>query len=198
MIMRAAFRTLKDTAGLPADADADAPALARASDGADPLAADPAMQGGRLVEILRGLDLDALLAGAPGADFLFVDGRTHASIDGFGEQVRPDSSPDLEISADPAGPLVLPGLPDHELLAKDADVAQVLPGVTDDDFLFLAKDADLPLVLPGDDEILGMLDAPTGLIPGLSNDMLTLDAGEGGLRDYDAARLLHDHDDWLF
>ena len=198
MIMRAAFRTLKDAPGLPADPEADAPSYARVSDRADPLVPDPAPQDHALVDVLRGLDLDALLAGAPEGDFLFVGGRTHASIDGFGEQVRPDSPSDLEIPAEPAGPLVLPGLPDHDLLGKDAGVAQVLPGVTDDDFLFLGKDADLPLVLPGEDEVLGMLDAPTSLIPGLSTDMLTLDAGEGGLRDFDAARLLHDHDDWLF
>lgn len=201
MIIRAAFRPQKDDPGRPglaSDGDPEAPVFIRPSDDADPLTFDPGPEDRSLVDMLRGLDLDALLAGAPGTDFLFPAGRAPAAPDGFAEQVETAWRPDLDVSAHMGDPLVLPGVPDPLVRVKDADVAQVLPGVTDDDFLHLGKDADLPLVLPGEYDVPGMLEPSLNPVPGLSNHMLILDAGEGGFRDLDAARLLPDHDDWLF
>ncbi|MBF0665830.1 MAG: hypothetical protein IR159_09885 [Brevundimonas sp.] len=151
------------------------------------------------VDILRGVDLDALLAGPAGSDFLFQAGREHVSPDGFQEEARPFSKPGPEVWADPVEPLVLPGSGEAHDLAREADVAQVLPGLDDDDFI-LAKDADLPLVLPGELDSPGELALePSFGFGGASGHMLTLDPGEGGFRDLaDEIGLLNDHDGWLF
>ena len=193
MNIRAAFRTPTDALDPPVPAigpDADAAASGRAPDapGSDPDAGDQSF-----VDILRGLDLDALLAGPPVADFLFGDGRLYAPVDGFAEQVRPESWPHLQSPADPGEPLVLPARPDPGPLSGAADVAQVLPGLSEDDFI-LGEDVDLPLVLPGEDDVGEMLtlEPRLDLAPGGHSDMLTLDPGEGGFLD------LHDADGWLF
>ena len=83
---------------------------------------------------------------------------------------------------------------------KGTGDAQILPGLTDDDFI-LGKQADLPLVLPGDgSEFEGLLtvDGGPGFSEGFPSHMLTLHP-EGGLMDgTDHISRLHDHDGWLF
>ncbi len=82
---------------------------------------------------------------------------------------------------------------------KSSDGAEVLPGVSDDDFL-IGKDGDMPLVLPGVDDIepgplfRDQFTQPTQRV----DHMLTL-GQDGFLLDptEDLGRLL-DHDGWLF
>ncbi len=197
MVIRAAFRAPTDALDppvLPTDADAagfvDDPSL--------DLDAGPGDRG--LVDILRGLDLDALLAGGPVADLLFDDGRLYAPIDGFTARVQREDWPGLELRIDSGEPLVLPGSPDQGPLARAADVAQVLPGLAEDDFI-LGKDVDLPLVLPGEGEpeTTLILEPRLDLARGELSDMLTLDPGAGGFTDVgETAGLSHGLDDWLF
>lgn len=85
-------------------------------------------------------------------------------------------------------------------LVPAADVAQVLPGLLDDDFV-LSKDADLPLVLPGT----GLeRDASAAVREGVSADasipghMLMLDFDGGLIGGTDDFGWLHGHDAWLF
>ena len=152
-----------------------------------------------ITEILRGSDLDALLHGMTGGEFLFGDWADELPIGPMGRD--PLRETDLLFLGDEAdAPLVLPPVPDGSFLTKDADIAQVLPGVTADEFL-LSKDVDLPLVLPGDDDgfigVLNQGDNPEGL-SGSPNHMLTLDPDGGFVVGTDDLGRLHDHDGWLF
>lgn len=88
---------------------------------------------------------------------------------------------------------LVPADPAPEAAAKHAGDPQVLPGLTEDDFI-LGRDGDLPLVLPGEDDAGQMvsLEPRLDLVPRGQSDMLTLDPGEGGFID------LNDGDGWLF
>jgi len=206
MGIRSSFQTAGDRAVGPLlDDDVTAVEHRRASrnapdslvEGVDQLdQAAPAVR--PITEILRGLDLDAMLHGSDARDFLYGAWADELS---FGEARPTERFTDVQFlfgkEADTA--LVLPGLPDDSSKAKDADIAQVLPGVTADEFL-LSRDADLPLILPGDEE--GAFDGLEYRVPevltGFPTHMLTLD-GEGGFEGgTDDIGRLHDHDGWLF
>jgi Ca2+-binding RTX toxin-like protein len=117
------------------------------------------------------------VAGRDGQDFLididqlrFSDGSTFALV-----------------TVDPA-----PLLPD-----KGVDGAQVLPGLSDDDFI-LTKDTDLPLVLPGPDlDADGLQAMHNGVGPdaGLPGHMLSLDLD--GFLILGADAFGQAHDGWL-
>ncbi len=152
-----------------------------------------------ITEILRGSDLDALLHGMTGGEFLYGGWADELPISHVDRGLLRET--DLLFPAGEAEtPLVLPPLPDGSFLTKEADIAQVLPGVTADEFL-LSKDVDLPQVLPGDDDsFTGVLDqvaSPEGL-SGSPNHMLTLDPDGGFVVGTDDLGRLHDHDGWLF
>ena len=152
-----------------------------------------------ITEILRGVDLDALLHGMTGGEFLYGGWADELPSRHMGRDLLREI--DLLFPGDEADtPLVLPPVPDGSFLTKDADMAQVLPGVTSDEFL-LSKDVDLPLVLPGDDDgFIGVLDQgdnPEGP-SGSPNHMLTLDPDGGFVVGTDDFGRLHDHDGWLF
>lgn len=150
--------------------------------------------------ILRDSDLDALLHGVTGSEFLFGDWAEELPFSGTRRD--PALVTDIQDAVDKGSDtaLVLPGLSDALSLTKDADIAQVLPGVTSDEFL-LSKDVDLPLVLPGEeDETPGALDHSHNpeAFAGFPTHMLTLHP-EGGFMDgTDDIGRLHDHDGWLF
>ena len=119
------------------------------------------------------------VAGRDGADLLldidqlrFSDGSTYALV-----------------PVDPA-PL---------LSDKTLDLAQVLPGISDDDFV-LSKDADLPLVLPGEgpdaDAFMAMQEG-LGATADLPRHMLSLDQDGFLISGVDDLGRLHDHDGWL-
>ena len=85
------------------------------------------------------------------------------------------------------------------LYGKHADVPEVLPALTDDDFV-LGKDADVPLVLPGvdgfeRDQFMFDLAGPPQQLPG---HMMTLGEDNVLLGPTDDLGRLHDHDGWLF
>ncbi len=151
-------------------------------------------------EILRDSDLDALLHGLTGSDFLNDRWFGDLPVDRMVEVTHPFTDFRVEADKDADTALVLPGAPGDAFLSKDSDIAQVLPGVTADDFL-LSKDVDLPLVLPGEEDGgLGLLTPDEGLDVhrGFPTHMLTLD-GEGGFEGgTDDIGRLHDHDGWLF
>jgi hypothetical protein len=153
----------------------------------------------RLVDILRGPDSDAYLLGLSRGDFLFGDWA--AELPGDEARTLPRGADlDARIDRQDDGALVLPAVNDDAFVAGKADIAQVLPGVTGDDFL-LPKDVDLPLVLPGEaDGLSGFLDAPDSQesLAGFPTHMLTLDPDRGFMGGTDDLGRLHDHDGWLF
>lgn len=78
--------------------------------------------------------------------------------------------------------ILIPGGPSAPVLSdKDADAAQVLPGLGDDAFLPLAKDGDLPLVLPGADGAVTDRFVIGPLTPPVQRDGYMLTIGEDGL-----------------
>ena len=201
MGIRQTFRAVEDGAFGPAfgvDAMDHRPIVPRANilpdeDGSEP---DDSQT---ITGILRGSDLDALLNGVTGSGFLYGDWAEELPGSGMGRDLAPftDIQDATDKGADTA--LVLPGLSDEALLTKDADIAQVLPGVIADEFL-LSKDADLPLVLPGElGDVPGLLDQNLDLdVVGFPTHMLTLHP-DGGFEDgSDDIGRLHDHDGWLF
>ena len=151
-----------------------------------------------ITEILRDSDLDALLHGVTGSEFLFEGRAVELPFAGGNDDFL--HLPDLPA---PIGKLdtalVLPGVPDQTYLARDADIAQVLPGIMGDEFL-LSKDADLPLVLPDDGSEVALLET-TGdaeALAGFPSHMLTLHPEDGFMDGTDDIGRLHDHDGWLF
>ncbi|NJC40310.1 Ca2+-binding RTX toxin-like protein [Brevundimonas alba] len=180
---------------------------------------DNAIVGGDGDDFLTGLKGDDILVGASGcgcggggndtavmsgvlADYEIEDlgggawGITDLVADRDGsdllldiDQLRfSDGSTYALVSVDPA-----PVLSD-----KTLDIAQVLPGLIDDDFLSF-KDVDGPLVLPGDDGQMAssvLLDAE--LIEAFPTHMLTLSPEGGYVGGTDDIGRLHDHDGWLF
>lgn len=152
-----------------------------------------------ITEILRGSDLDVMLNGVTGSDFLFGDWSVEAPSAGRDADLT--RLPDLQTPIDKAAntALVLPDLPDHPTQIGDADIAQVLPGIMGDEFL-LSKDADLPLVLPGDGSVVVALESSgdAEALLGFPTHMLTLLPEGGFIGETDDIGRLHDHDGWLF
>ena len=85
-----------------------------------------------------------------------VDGRDGRDTVFQAERVRFSDGSIVAISSIEPGGGGGPSVPVET--QKDGGAAQVLPGLSDDDFLPLAKDADLPLVLPGVEDLFGSLD----------------------------------------
>lgn len=153
-----------------------------------------------IAEILRGSDLDVLLHGMTGGEFLYDEWAVELPFDGGNEDFT--RLPELlqgptDKAADTA--LVLPDVPGRPVPVSDADIAQVLPGIMTDEFL-LSKDVDLPLVLPGDGSEVAALDlsGDAEALVGFPTHMLTLDPDGGFMGGTDDVGRLHDHDGWLF
>lgn len=146
-----------------------------------------------ITEILRGSDLEAVLHGVTGSEFLFGDWAVELPFAGGNEDL--DRLPDLQGLIDKGvdTALVLPDAPELSVETKGADIAEVLPGIMGDEFL-LSKDAGLPLVLPDGDPEMATLDT----LPRFPTHMLTLDLEGGLVGGTDDVGRLHDHDGWLF
>lgn len=180
------------------EADGFSSAVRRDSDEGETELDAGALDASPITQVLRGADLDALLNGVTGSEFLLGGWDGERPFTRVGEDLPRVA--DLEFAFDKGADtaLVLPGV-SRIVPDKDADIAQVLPGIMGDEFL-LSKDVDLPLVLPGDDEEVGLLDSSgdAAALPSFPNHMLTLDPEGGFVGETDDLGRLHDHDGWLF
>ena len=94
---------------------------------------------------------------------------------------------------------LIPAVPAPSVSDKTLDLAQVLPGLSDDGFV-LSKDADLPLVLPGagpEGDAFNPMQEGLRAAADLPRHMLTLDQDGFLIGGVDDLGRLHDHDGWL-